>query len=1022
MTTAAVVRIAEDVDGGAAVHLVDHVIRVTPAELMAWPRYFEELPAPLSPDSRFGRLLRAAAPRAVELEVPEHRQFPWEEAVRASVGPIPVVRRSRVRAQVLDQPHTWPLRVLQLDLAPDLNSGFDITTFRRNSSQLRTARRPIDDLEAFQQISRWPGIDILHLVNAGYALADNDDPLSAADPGQPGSLAWVERLCIRARVRVLCLETSSGGRQFGVLRELAGALVDRGGPAVVIAETQRTRERFWRSFYGGLLADEPLDVAVGWDEPFSPSVVTGPGGVDAVRPSSAAAGLRELAVALEDPTGRTGGALVRFLESQGRASAVSVLQDNAHGLGSLAASPDRPDRMAQRLDDLRRLVGLGELDGNGGVARSPQGNLWHRAPEDRAPRQLELSLLDAPDELVAGRPYTVCVEIGGPDVLTTPVRLLTLVEEPYSWEPGTADTFAEIGVTPLASEVDGSLVRQERIPVSGAAQRILLTITPQRAGICGVRVCLYIGQNIVQSARLALRCAAEDGSGMPSPAELGRALGLLDDAIGDVGWASRVEYSLHGLDAPTASRELSIVMDDEQSVATVKAPGTFGVYLAGDLTGVIESIRLTLEDIASPAGDNPEPLVDPVYVFGDGKGDDVNAGTPRLLESALDRLADIGWQLFTKIFRHDRDELQRILETFDARIAVAHVLVGRVVPWAAVYDRKYVGQRRELHPEGGRVAHGSCRAALPSADGRFPPGLCGEMPDCLLHPDRDAALKAAGEPRYLSETVTCPRHFWGFRHQIELPAKQQTSVQAAGNVATRVTANGQPSIVIGMHGGLHLIDSHLEQLTESSEGALIVSTNYHRDLVMDDLDRYVDVDIVYLYCHAEGGSGTNIAKPALRFRARSAGAAEGRIEPPDLATDLPWEHNPLVILNGCRTSSYRPDALSQFILELIDTRRAGGVLATEISVWEELATEVGTNFLTHFLDGRGAGEALLLARNVLLARDNPLGLAYTLYAALDFHLGGDGPGDRLRRRNIIAGDGGGSTIRTDERVLVALLG
>jgi hypothetical protein len=114
-----------------------------------------------------------------------------------------------------------------------------------------------------------------------------------------------------------------------------------------------------------------------------------------------------------------------------------------------------------------------------------------------------------------------------------------------------------------------------------------------------------------------------------------------------------------------------------------------------------------------------------------------------------------------------------------------------------------------------------------------------------------------------------------------------------------------------------------------------------------------------------------VVEPALRSVPTEPDADEGCIEPPDLHTELPGEHNLLVVPNGCRTSSFRPDALSQFILEFVDTQQAGGVVATEISVWEELATEVGTTFLTHFRDGKAAGEALILARNTLLTRSNP---------------------------------------------------
>jgi hypothetical protein len=51
-----------------------------------------------------------------------------------------------------------------------------------------------------------------------------------------------------------------------------------------------------------------------------------------------------------------------------------------------------------------------------------------------------------------------------------------------------------------------------------------------------------------------------------------------------------------------------------------------------------------------------------------------------------------------------------------------------------------------------------------------------------------------------------------------------------------------------------------------------------------------------------------------------------------------------------------------------------------------LATEVAIAFLRDFLDHKTAGEALLHARRALLAKHNPLGLAYTLYGSADLKL------------------------------------
>jgi hypothetical protein len=65
---------------------------------------------------------------------------------------------------------------------------------------------------------------------------------------------------------------------------------------------------------------------------------------------------------------------------------------------------------------------------------------------------------------------------------------------------------------------------------------------------------------------------------------------------------------------------------------------------------------------------------------------------------------------------------------------------------------------------------------------------------------------------------------------------------------------------------------------------------------------------------------------------------------------------------------------------------AAGALGTEIPVFEVFAGEVACQFLSRFLDGQKAGEALLGIRRELLARGNPLGLIYTLYAVAELEI------------------------------------
>jgi hypothetical protein len=75
-----------------------------------------------------------------------------------------------------------------------------------------------------------------------------------------------------------------------------------------------------------------------------------------------------------------------------------------------------------------------------------------------------------------------------------------------------------------------------------------------------------------------------------------------------------------------------------------------------------------------------------------------------------------------------------------------------------------------------------------------------------------------------------------------------------------------------------------------------------------------------------------------------------------------------------------------FFKKLVDDRAASGVIGTEITVKEQLACEMAERFFKAFFDRAAAGPALLAARRALLAKNNPLGLVYTLYASAGLKL------------------------------------
>jgi hypothetical protein len=101
-----------------------------------------------------------------------------------------------------------------------------------------------------------------------------------------------------------------------------------------------------------------------------------------------------------------------------------------------------------------------------------------------------------------------------------------------------------------------------------------------------------------------------------------------------------------------------------------------------------------------------------------------------------------------------------------------------------------------------------------------------------------------------------------------------------------------------------------------------------------------------------------------------------------------WDHRPLVIVNGCSTAAFTPKALSPFVRKFTRDGGAGGVVATEVLVHKTLAADIAFRFLERVLDGNSVSAGLLAVRRSLLARNNPLGLIYTLFAFSDLAVTG----------------------------------
>jgi hypothetical protein len=75
-----------------------------------------------------------------------------------------------------------------------------------------------------------------------------------------------------------------------------------------------------------------------------------------------------------------------------------------------------------------------------------------------------------------------------------------------------------------------------------------------------------------------------------------------------------------------------------------------------------------------------------------------------------------------------------------------------------------------------------------------------------------------------------------------------------------------------------------------------------------------------------------------------------------------------------------PEKVVELVGALGGTAHAAGVIGTEITAFEPMATVFGLEYMKRFLHGSRVGEAIRGVRLALLAAGNPLGLVYVPFA------------------------------------------
>jgi hypothetical protein len=205
--------------------------------------------------------------------------------------------------------------------------------------------------------------------------------------------------------------------------------------------------------------------------------------------------------------------------------------------------------------------------------------------------------------------------------------------------------------------------------------------------------------------------------------------------------------------------------------------------------------------------------------------------------------------------------------------------------------------------------------------------------------------------------VVRPGGFWGYRHAIGWPL----TVGGIDAPASLLDDDAELELTFGVATSLALREDHrnaVEALRKRWTDAETRGQLFKRLAA-------VNPHLVYLYCH--GGVAAD-GSPYLEV-----GPPDGDYITRGYLTDrIYWTGpQPIVFIK------LEPEQAIDFVSGFVENANAAGVIGTESTVFEEMATVFGIECLRDFLlEGRPIGESARRARLALLQQDNPLGLAY----------------------------------------------
>jgi hypothetical protein len=226
------------------------------------------------------------------------------------------------------------------------------------------------------------------------------------------------------------------------------------------------------------------------------------------------------------------------------------------------------------------------------------------------------------------------------------------------------------------------------------------------------------------------------------------------------------------------------------------------------------------------------------------------------------------------------------------------------------------------------------------------------------------------------DTVVCPSGFWGFRHNLGLPVSIKKDEAEGDDAAVTITYSGTPRIAMSVSTDKNFRErAKHEQALRSLNLATSEEYADSRDEAVT-LMKATKSQIIYFYCH--GG----LTKDGVPFISVGDPTGDWLTTTTLFNNRVRWRSNrPLVFINGCHTTALTPEYALNFVQSFVQTSNAAGVVGTEITIFEPIATNFAEECFKQFLQGgKTLGEAVRGARLKMLQDGNPLGLVYIPYA------------------------------------------